>query len=167
MDIVVSDTNILVDLYTIKLLREMCRLPIRVHTVDFVINELTEGEQREEVDRMVDDGMITVKHFTGKEMGELIETYETCGGNLSIADCAVWDYARENGYRLLTCDRQLKNKAMESGVKVNGILYIFDELVLNGILEMREAAKKLEALRKKNNRLPHDEVEMRIGKWEK
>ncbi len=41
MEIVINDTNIFLDLYDIGLLDDFFQLPIRVHTVDFVINEIT------------------------------------------------------------------------------------------------------------------------------
>ena len=45
MEIVVNDTNIFIDLHSIRLLDQFFELPITVHTVDFVINELTDEVQ--------------------------------------------------------------------------------------------------------------------------
>ena len=53
MEIVVNDTNIFIDLHSIGLLESFFALPIKVHTVDFVINEITIKEQLDEVNKFV------------------------------------------------------------------------------------------------------------------
>lgn len=45
MEIVVNDTNIFIDLHSIGLLEQFFELPIKVHTVDFIVNELINSEQ--------------------------------------------------------------------------------------------------------------------------
>lgn len=52
MDIVVNDTNIFLDLISINLLEVSFRLPIKFHTVDYIINEITDVGQRTEVDSL-------------------------------------------------------------------------------------------------------------------
>lgn len=53
MEIVVNDTNIFIDFYSIGLLEEFFELPITVHTVDFVINELKEPEQLKAINEFI------------------------------------------------------------------------------------------------------------------
>lgn len=53
MDIVVSDTNIFIDLYLIGLLNEFFALPFHIHTVDFVINEITEEKQKRTITKFL------------------------------------------------------------------------------------------------------------------
>ena len=44
MEIVISDTNIFIDLWNIGLLEQFCELPLSIHTTDFIIGELkTQG----------------------------------------------------------------------------------------------------------------------------
>ena len=40
MEIVISDTNIFIDLWNIGLLERFCELPVSIHTTDFIIGEL-------------------------------------------------------------------------------------------------------------------------------
>ena len=40
MDIVINDTNIFLDLYDVDLLDTFFQLPVQVHTVDFVVDEI-------------------------------------------------------------------------------------------------------------------------------
>ena len=47
--VVVSDTNIFIDLYDVGLLNEFFSMDIQVHTTDFIINELTVEDQKRSV----------------------------------------------------------------------------------------------------------------------
>lgn len=46
MDIVINDTNIFLDLYSVDLLEAFFQLPVHVHTVDFVVDEIKQPAQR-------------------------------------------------------------------------------------------------------------------------
>jgi len=83
-----------------------------------------------------------------------------------LTDSTVIYYAKSlPDCRILTGDRQLRNRAEQRGIKVSGILYVFDQLVEHGLLSHVEAAKRLSALFKINTRLPKVEIEARIEKW--
>lgn len=89
MEIVVNDTNIFIDLYSIGLLEEFFELPITVHTVDFVINELKEPEQLKAINEFIKNGKLKVQNFDTKELIDIIDLQSRAGGNVSITDCAV------------------------------------------------------------------------------
>lgn len=55
---------------------------------------------------------------------------------------------------------------MNEGVEVRGIIYVFDELVANGIMTPNSAAEKLALLKSINPRLPEGEIEKRLKQWE-
>ena len=38
MEIVISDTNIFIDLWNIGLLERFCELPLSIHTTDFIVS---------------------------------------------------------------------------------------------------------------------------------
>ena len=98
-------------------------------------------------------------------MLEIIELQSKAGGNVSIPDCAVWNYAKKHNYTLLTGDGQLRKKAIESNVTVKGIIYIFDHLVECEIITPQHAVIKLQELMKHNSRLPKSIIQERIEKW--
>lgn len=83
-----------------------------------------------------------------------------------MIDCSILLYAKKiKNAKLLTGDRKLKSQAEKEGVKVCGILYIFEQLVENNIISTAIAIKKLELLYSKNTRLPKDKKEDLINKW--
>lgn len=165
MEIVVNDTNIFIDLHSIGLLEQFFKLPITVHTVDFIVNELTNPEQSKAIRKYINDGRLNVQSFDSSELLEVIKLKNNAGGNVSIPDCAVWYYAKKNNYVLLTGDGQLRKKAIESDVTVKGIIYVFDHLVECKIISPNYAATKLRELMKHNSRLPKSIIQERIEKW--
>lgn len=134
MDIVVNDTNIFIDLYSIGFLDDFFRLPIMVHTVDFVLNEIRQSPQQLALRRFKADGRLTVGEFSMEELACVMKLHNTAGGNVSLTDCAAWHYAKKNNCILLTGDRQLRNKAISSNVTVKGIIYVFDQLLEHKII---------------------------------
>jgi rRNA-processing protein FCF1 len=167
MEIVVNDTNILIDLYSIDFLEQFFSLPITVHTVDFVINEIKEVKQKEKISEFISRGLLKVHQFSAEELIQVVKLYEGASGNVSLIDCSVWYYAMHNHYVLLTGDRQLRTRAINANVTVKGIIYVFDSLVEHRVISPELAADKLEELFRINQRLPKNVIQERIASWRK
>lgn len=165
MKILVNDTNIFIDLHSVGLLEEMCRLPYEIHTVDFVVAEIADADQRRIFDELVARGEISVDGFTADEVIEIVEEHSSVSGNLSIPDCSVCYFARKHNVPMLTGDRRLRRYAEEQSIEVHGILFIFDELVRYDIISTSMAADRLEELFAINARLPKAEIRERINRW--
>lgn len=165
MDIVVSDTNIFIDLIAVALLEPTFELPIRIHTVDYVLYEIKEESQKEMLNKFIASGKLVVKEFEESEFGEVLEMYGSRNNNVSITDCSVWYYAKTNNYRLLTGDGKLRRSAIADGVQVSGILYITDMLVECGLINGRDMAERLNELISINVRLPLSAIKERIDKY--
>ena len=92
---------------------------------------------------------------------EKVEEYDgKC--NLSPEDISVLVYAKENGFRLLTCDKTLRTKAIDDGVRVSGILYLTDRMVEENLVSAEEMISILKRLLTVNKRLPKRIIEERI-----
>ena len=165
MEIIVNDTNIFIDLHSVGLLEEMCRLPYEIHTVDLVVAEIADADQRRIFDELVARGEISVDGFTADEVIEIVEEHSSVSGNLSIPDCSVCYFARKHNVPMLTGDRRLRRYAEEQSIEVHGILFIFDELVRHDIISTSMAADRLEELFAINARLPKAEIRDRINRW--
>jgi len=165
MEIVINDTNIFLDLYDIGLLDTFFRLPIRVHTVDFVLNEISCSNQAKTIQQLIDNGMLVVKTYSETNIPDLFQFKVECGGDLTLTDSTVIYYAKSMpDCRILTEDRQLRKRAEQRGTKVSGIQYVFDQLVEQNLLSHTEALKKKTELFRKNSRIPKSEVDTRIEK---
>lgn len=165
MKILVNDTNIFIDLHSVGLLEELCRLPYEIHTVDFVAAEIEDADQRKIFDELIDGGGIFVDGFTADEVIEIVEEHSAVSGNLSIPDCSVCYFARKHQVPMLTGDKRLRRYAEQQSIEVHGILFIFDELVKHGIVSTAIAADRLEKLFTLNARLPKSEIRDRLRRW--
>lgn len=143
----------------------MCRLPYEIHTVDFVVAEIVDADQRRIFDELVARRGIFVDGFTADEVIEIVEEHSAVSGNLSIPDCSVCYFARKHNVPMLTGDRRLRRYAEEQSIEVHGILFIFDELVRHNIIPTSMAADRLEELFAINARLPKAEIRERINRW--
>lgn len=159
MEIVISDTNIFIDLWNIGLLERFCELPLSIHTTDFIIRELKTQGVKEAVIQLQQKHKITVKTFKSNEYSEIMSLQDK---NLSFQDCTVLYYALSSDYKLLTGDRNLRKVAERHGLQVSGIIYVIDELLHHEILSEDEYIAKLKALLDSNHRLPIKEIMKRL-----
>lgn len=60
MDIVVNDTNIFLDLMSVGLLDISFKLPLKFHTVDYVVAEITDMEQKTQIMKLVETGKLRI-----------------------------------------------------------------------------------------------------------
>ena len=73
--------------------------------------------------------------------------------------------AKEMDARLLSGDRKLRIAAEADGIKVSGILFVFDELIAHEVIDSQTAASKLIYLMSVNNRLPKADCAERLKEW--
>ena len=164
MEIVVNDTNILIDLAKADLLRLCPLMSLEFHTLDVIVEEVEDYEQRRAVDELVAEGTLKVRSLSGKQMMTVMEKVEAYEGkcNLSAEDISVLVYAKENGFRLLTGDKTLRTKAIDDGVTVSGILYLTDRMLDDNLVTAEEMISILQRLLSVNKRLPKRIIEERI-----
>ena len=164
MEIVVNDTNILIDLAKADLLRLCPLMSLEFHTLDLIVDEVEDDEQRRAVDVLVAEGTLKVRSLSGKQMMTVMEKVEAYEGkcNLSPEDISVLVYAKENDFRLLTGDKTLRTKAIDDGVTVSGILYLTDRMVEENLVSAEEMISILKRLLTVNKRLPKRSIEERI-----
>lgn len=96
---------------------------------------------------------------------ESIATILETSSGLSFEDCSVWHYANKLKGILLSGDGKLRKQAMSNGILVKGILYVFDQLLLNDLISFDYAIEKIEQLYEINPRLPLKAKDERIMNW--
>jgi predicted nucleic acid-binding protein len=166
MEIYINDTNILIDLAELELLSAFGRLDAWLYTTDLIVAEIQDTRQREKVEELINAGTLEVLSLESDEFTEIYTIREENSG-LTIEDCSVWFAARKYNGTLLTGDARLRKQAFEHGIDVRGIIFIFDELVNNGIMDKQTARTKLMDLRTMNPRLPEKEINARLRAWKK
>ncbi len=164
MEIVINDTNILIDLFNAGLLNYCRQLNLEFRTLDVIMEEICVESQREAVNQLVADGTLKVYSLTGNQVAVVYNKVASYEGvcNLSPQDISVMVYAIDNNCRLLTGDKILKENATLENVKVSGVLFITDMLTENGIVEASQMIRALERLLDSNSRLPKRFIRERI-----
>jgi len=163
--LVVSDTNIFIDLIGMGLLGDFFLLPFDISTVDFVIRELNKTGQKDAVMEFEVRKKLTIVKFTTAEIEDIYNLQQSACGNVSFQDCSIWFCAKKYSACILTGDKALTNNARADQIEVRGLLYVLDQIVQNGIVPPELVADKLEELAGENKRLPEDIVENLILKW--
>ncbi len=163
--VVVSDTNIFIDLIEIGLIKAFFNCGLEIHTTAMVIDEVKNERQKEELlsyDRLV------VKKYKESDYNVVYEYYidaRRCS-NLSVTDCSVLLYAKELGCTLLTNDGKLRNVAKREGLEVKRLLSIIMYLVEKNEVDIDVAKAAMERLMETNSRAPIELIMNFIKKME-
>ncbi|MCZ4283562.1 type II toxin-antitoxin system VapC family toxin [Marinobacter salarius] len=157
--ILVSDTNIWIDLHHSNLLEKVFQLPHQFVTTDFVWREL-----RKPPGAQLKDLGLTIEGISGDETLELFGLKQTLN-NSSLADVSCYFMARERGWTLLTNDGALRKSGRRASLDVRGVLWILDELEHHQVLPPAELFNALTAMLNAGARLPEDECNKRLARW--
>lgn len=162
--IIINDTNILIDLVHLNLMDEFILLDLELKTTDFVFEELNE-DQKTIIEGYINQGNIEL--ITTVEEEDFVSITAILGNSsgLSFEDCSVWHYANKLNGILLSGDRKLRKQATANGISVKGILYVFDQLLLNDLISFDLALEKIEQLYEINPRLPIYSKNERTSNW--
>ncbi|MFV8368885.1 hypothetical protein [Flavobacterium sp. LB2R40] len=164
MRVIINDANILIDLVLLNLMNEFIQLEIELKTTDFVFEELNE-DQKIIIEEFINSGKIELIITEKEEDFISIVTILDNSSGLSFEDCSVWHYAHKLDGILLSGDGRLRKQATANGILVKGILYVFDQLLLNNLISFDYAIEKLEQLYEINPRLPSNSKNERITSW--
>lgn len=124
MEIIVKDTNILIDLFHTGMYVKIAMMKLRFHTSLYVAAEIMRTNQRNLLENMNASGDLMIDEFQDDDLLELLLFFMDNNGknNLSEADCSVIFLAWRLNCRLLTRDQKLKRVAKSHGKEVNGFL---------------------------------------------
>jgi len=162
--IAINNANILIDLCDIDLLNELTQLNLELHTTDFVINEIRNVEQINQLNKIIADNKLIINSFNPTELLAIILKNQSVS-SLSIQDCSVWHIAELKNAMILTGDNVLRKTVKKHDIEVHGILWILDELIIQKIISKYTAYEKLVFLMEINPRLPKKACTERLENW--
>ncbi|NPV74763.1 MAG: type II toxin-antitoxin system VapC family toxin [Anaerolineae bacterium] len=157
--VLVTDTNIWVDLENGKILADVFRLPYQFFTTDFAVEEFIHP-------RWATLQVLGLQTH-GLEPEYILELIRLrqLHRQLSAIDLAALLLARALGASLVTGDRRLNELAKAQGVPVHGVLWILDEMVIHHVLTSNQAAIALRKMLDQGARLPGIECQKRFDRW--
>lgn len=163
MKLIVTDTNVFIDVLKCDICSEFFKLKREIHTTQFVMEELHE-EQLNELSTYREKGRLIVKEFQQDELANLVlMQVKRKGVQRRLADKSVLYLCEEHIGLLLGGDGDLRKEAEERGLEVHGSIWLINELVEEGILPPQEGVNKLILLKKVNSRLPLKEIDHAIA----
>lgn len=166
MKIVISDTNIFIDLIELDIFEGLFQLPLEIKTTDFVVNyELDEAKQSVILQAALQKKLIIFE--SSEEQFQEIETIFHDIGKLSLTDSSVYYYSKNENAILLSGDGGLRKFAEERKLEVRGIIWLFDLFEKHEVYNRKTLVEKMERLLETNSRLPKKECENRIRRWSK
>ncbi|HIJ57983.1 MAG TPA: hypothetical protein HPQ03_17945 [Deltaproteobacteria bacterium] len=166
MIIVVCDANILIDLLQVDLFKAFLELKWETYVPPGVVDEVQE-DNSDQLIQAIRSGKIALPVFTPEDLFK-IQEFKARYLPLSVEDCSCLFLVENRSAILLTGERKLKTIATAShGLKVHGVLWIFERLIERKIISPRKAHAKLIHLMTLNNRLPKPECERLLKRWKK
>jgi len=159
--VLVTDTNIWIDLENGGILADVFDLPYQFWTPDFAIRELIRpkwqtlqalGLQSQELEPALIQELMIMR---------------TANRALSATDLAAYLLAKSLGATLLTGDWRLGDLAARNGIPVHGVLWLLDEMIRFRTIAPEQAAVALNQMLDQGARLPHDECQKRLTSWSK
>lgn len=164
-NIVVSDTNIFIDLFKLDLIDSFFQIGWKIHTNIFVLNELTDEMQQT---TLLNHPELIVEHYDDplslSSVRLLFDRRLRLG--LSFTDCSVISQGINLSCPILTGDGKMRKTAKEMSVECHGILYVLDHII-EQLLTFEEGIQVLEKLKRINPRVPLVEIENRQKKYSK
>lgn len=159
MKVLVSDTNIWIDLYHGGLLEAVFRLPYQFVTTDFVWQELHKPPGAS----LLELGL-TVEGLDSTDLAELHMLMGRLNSS-SLADVSCYYLAASRKWTLLTGDKAVRKDGEAAQLEVRGVLWLMDELYINTLLNGEELAAALQVMLENGARLPDKECKLRILRW--
>lgn len=157
MKIIITDTNVFIDLIQSGALRHFFLLNYEFCTTDLVIEEIQVPVQRLQLEEFIKSGALRVISLDSSEIRAAVELPTQC--NLKrITDKSVLLKAIQIQCLVLSGDGNLRKECIRNGLEVHGSIWIIKEIWMAGLSEPKLLITMLEKLQQ-NTRLPEKEVE--------
>ena len=159
--VLVTDTNIWIDLQNGGILEKLFLLPFHFIAPDFAITEYSTVDWKE-----LDKLGVEFCEIAPEEIQKIVFLKSMHPG-LSVVDLSALLLAEERKAVLITGDKNLRILAVERKNNCHGVLWILDILVAHQIINGKTAASAMAAMIQKGARLPEKDCNQRLENWQK
>ena len=162
MNVIVSDTSVLIDLERGEFLESAFRLPF-----SFVVPDLLYERELKDYNgpALVEFGL-HVQKLDSAGLTLAIDYYRKYRIALSLPDVFAFVLAKTNSWVLLTGDSALRGLAVEEKVNCHGVLWLLDHLHDNCVIDKDSLYQGLQKIAEHPRcRLPQVEIRKRLKKF--
>ncbi len=159
MLLVISDTNVLIDIEDGNLTLSIFRLHYGIAVPDI----LFELELLEQHSHLLKAGL-KIKSLTAKSV-ERVEALRIKYSRPSNMDRFALALAIQEKCPLLTGDKDLRAAAKGEGIEVHGTLWLVDELLRAKIINSKQARNSFDAMKARGSRLPWNDAEKLLSQY--
>lgn len=161
MQLLISDSNVLIDLIVVNQIENMFKLPYSFIVPDILYDQ----ELKRDHNNLLAIGL-GVKALSSESIiysMELMSKYEKPGRN----DLFALSLAKQESCPLITGDQDLRTAAEKEAVILHGTIWIIDQLIINGLVTVEEARSIYEEMKVKKRRLPWNIARANLDEIEK
>lgn len=159
--LLISDSNILIDMEVGGLLGAMFRLDFQFAVPDVLFEEELKVRHPE-----LPGLGLSILELTGESVEHAMELVARYGRTrTSRNDLLALALARQEACPLLTGDGDLRLACNEQGVTVHGTIWLVEQMLNAGVVDIETAAQAYEAMREDGSRLPWGEVEQQLRRF--
>ncbi|UWQ74348.1 hypothetical protein [Leisingera sp. M658] len=161
MQVLVSDTSVLIDIERASLTARLFELPY-----EFVVPDvLFEEELLDWIGPELVERGLRVEELTPNEVEQATRLRRE-RAMLSVPDVFAFALAAARDWTLLTGDGALREEAKSQRVRMHGVLWVFDQFEEHGTCATDDLKVGLTALRNHPRcRLPVREINVRLGRY--
>jgi len=166
MNLLISDTCIIIDLYNGNLLEKISQLPYKLGIPDAILSDaFTDKVELRELG--TEEILAAGFEVYSLESDEIIEVYRLneVYSHPSVIDIFGLVLAKKHEAILLTGDKKLREAAQKEGIEFKGVLWILDLLIEHSIVNKETAADSLHKIIDKGAYLPATECQKRLEDW--
>lgn len=156
----IIDANVLIDLSQGGVLSCFFNLQMEIAAPSIVLDEMIKPDRVALLQMGLVQSPLTAEQFLDAAQMSAADAH------LSLGDCAALVAARDEKVALLTGDQRLRKRAQDAGVEVHGVLWVLDEIEAAGLMIDSALATGLRKMIDAGARLPDDEVNQRLKRWE-
>jgi hypothetical protein len=164
MRLVVTDTNVFIDLMNVNALVAFFALGFEVHTTDFVVNELDQDQQAQLL-LFRGNERLTVARFTEAE----VQAFEAMPTEVKIqfTDRSVVYLATKLKGMILSGDGNLWKECKARKLDVHGSIWVIEQVWIKHLVPSVACIECLVNLKRTNTRLPKDKIDALIERIRK
>jgi len=156
LQLLISDSNIFIDMEVSNLTKKMFELPYRFAVPDILYYEELEEEHK----NLLEYGL-KLKRVSSKSIifvDSVLSKYRKIG----FYDKLALATARQESCPLVTGDRALREAGIKEGIEIFGTIWLVEALIKHSIITVDEAKEAYKLMRENGRRLPWEFIKKRL-----